>query len=70
MDTKINLNFCQFADLLGHIRHNHEKDKNRESNPKALECQLCQEVFKSVRELLTHRQLHPQFAHHVCGKCK
>ena len=85
--------YCElkFADLLGHIRHNHEKDKDKEQNPKALECQLCQETFKSVRELvrklvlnmvccililpclslqLTHRQLHPQFANHVCGKCR
>ena len=63
--------YCElkFADLLGHIRHNHDKEKDREVNPKAHECQLCQESFKSVRELLTHRQLHPQFAHHVCGKC-
>ena len=46
--------YCElkFADLLGHIRHNHEKDKDKEQNPKALECQLCQETFKSVRELV------------------
>ena len=63
--------YCEFkfADLLGHIRHNHDADKNKELNPTALECQLCQEAFKSVRELVTHRQLHPQFANHVCGKC-
>ena len=30
---------------------------------------MCTESFGSVRELVTHRQLHPQFKSHVCSKC-
>ncbi len=32
-------------------------------------CPLCSKKFNSVRELVTHRQLHPQFKNHTCKKC-
>ena len=60
--------YCEhkFCDLLGHIRHGHRKDNERLSTS----CSLCCEKFGSVRELVTHRQLHPQFNYHSCQKCK
>lgn len=65
----------KFSDLLGHIRLVHEKDKDKEkssavevgSGPKS--CSKCQEVFESGRDLVSHRQLHPEFKKHVCTKC-
>ena len=62
--------FCglKFSDLLGHIRH--QKDtKHQTADDQRKQCSLCQEDFNSVRELVTHRQLHPQFKNHVCTKC-
>ena len=56
----------KFSDLLGHIRHGHESEK---CGDKATTCPLCNESFGSVRELVTHRQLHPQFKCHACSKC-
>ncbi len=35
----------------------------------SVSCQLCSKAFNSVRELVTHRQLHPQFKSHPCRKC-
>ena len=64
--------FCElkFSDLLGHIRHKcHKQCENNPSEEKKNECSLCQECFNSVRELVTHRQLHPQFKTHTCTKC-
>ena len=65
--------YCEhkFSDLLGHIRHGHRK-KDRTGNYLWLStvCSLCSEKFGSVRELVTHRQLHPQFNYHTCQKCK
>ena len=60
--------YCEykFSDLLGHIRHGHAAEKASE---KAFTCPLCTETFGSVRELVSHRQLHPQFKNHVCSKC-
>ena len=60
--------YCEykFSDLLGHIRHGHEAEKNGD---KANICPLCAETFGSVRELVSHRQLHPQFKNHSCSKC-
>ena len=60
--------YCEykFSDLLGHIRHGHEIEK---TNEKSTTCILCSETFGSVRELVSHRQLHPQFKQHVCSKC-
>jgi hypothetical protein len=61
--------YCEykFSDLLGHIRHGHGVEK---SNPgTANTCPLCCERFGSVRELVSHRQLHPQFKQHTCSKC-
>lgn len=60
--------YCEykFADLLGHIRHNHAAEK---TSAKANTCPLCSETFGSVRELVSHRQLHPQFKQHSCSKC-
>ena len=60
--------YCEykFSDLLGHIRHGHATEKTSE---KANTCPLCTETFGSVRELVSHRQLHPQFKSHVCSKC-
>ena len=59
--------FCEykFSDLLGHIRHGHNKDRPSGSS----KCPLCSETFGSVRELVSHRQLHPQFKNHTCSKC-
>ena len=61
--------YCEykFADLLGHIRHGHEKEKD--SGDRDL-CYLCGTKFNSIRELVTHRQKHPQYKNHVCRKCK
>ena len=65
--------YCEhkFSDLLGHIRHGHRK-KDRTGNYVWMStvCALCSEKFGSVRELVTHRQLHPQFNYHSCQKCK
>ena len=60
--------YCEykFSDLLGHIRHGHEAEK---TSDKATICPLCNESFGSVRELVSHRQLHPQFKQHLCTKC-
>ena len=57
----------KFADLLGHIRINHQREKK---DPGGQVCNLCRNEFKSQRELVTHRQLHPQFKYHQCGDCK
>ena len=65
--------YCEhkFSDLLGHIRHGHrKKDKTGNNIWLSRECALCSEKFGSVRELVTHRQLHPQFNYHSCQKCK
>ena len=61
--------YCEykFADLLGHVRHNHDKEK--QDKTLATSCSLCQETFNSGRELITHRQKHPKFKHHACTKC-
>ena len=61
--------YCEykFSDLLGHIRHGHETEKSNEKSNTT--CILCTETFGSVRELVSHRQLHPQFKQHVCSKC-
>ena len=64
--------FCElkFSDLLGHIRHKgHEQSECTTAEERKKECSLCQEYFNSVRELVTHRQLHPQFKNHTCTKC-
>ncbi len=49
-----------------YCRLGHEVEKK---SPNATACSLCEESFGSVRELVTHRQLHPQFKHHVCRRC-
>ncbi len=63
--------YCEFkfSDLLGHIRHNHAKEKEAAEAESGTSCDLCNERFRSVRELVTHRQLHPQFKMHACTKC-
>ena len=67
--------FCElkFSDLLGHIRHKcHGQSETGETMPtdvRKMTCSLCQETFNSVRALVTHRQLHPQFKSHCCTKC-
>ena len=64
--------FCElkFSDLLGHIRHKgHEQSDTNTADDRRKQCSLCQETFNSVRELVTHRQLHPQFKNHTCTKC-
>ena len=64
--------FCElkFSDLLGHIRHKgHEQSDSNVLDDRKKQCSLCQETFNSVRELVTHRQLHPQFKNHTCTKC-
>merc|ERR1712150_218908 len=64
--------FCElkFSDLLGHIRHKgHEQSECSSLEDRKKQCSLCQETFNSVRELVTHRQLHPQFKNHACTKC-
>eukprot|EP00095_Tigriopus_kingsejongensis_P002958 snap_masked-scaffold243_size241480-processed-gene-1.11 protein:Tk02958 transcript:snap_masked-scaffold243_size241480-processed-gene-1.11-mRNA-1 annotation:"unnamed protein product" len=62
--------FCdlKFSDLLGHIRHGHAKDP--QDTTLRTTCGLCQDKFGSVRELVTHRQLHPTFKRHACAKCR
>lgn len=66
--------FCdlKFSDLLGHIRHAHAKEQASKEvgQTRKTICSLCQEKFGSVRELVTHRQLHPTFKKHKCTKCK
>ena len=66
--------FCElkFSDLLGHIRHKcHEQmcEDTVMPDDRKKQCSLCQEFFNSVRELVSHRQLHPQFKNHACSKC-
>jgi hypothetical protein len=61
--------FCdkKFSDLLGHIRHGHKDEKQSDGSTT---CLYCNETFGSVRELVTHRQLHPTYKSHLCNKCK
>ena len=67
--------FCElkFSDLLGHIRHKcHGQSETGDipsTDVRKMTCSLCQETFNSVRALVTHRQLHPQFKNHCCTKC-
>ncbi|TRY75606.1 hypothetical protein TCAL_12570, partial [Tigriopus californicus] len=66
--------FCdlKFSDLLGHIRHAHSKKQastEERVESRQTTCTLCHEKFGSVRELVTHRQLHPTFKKHKCTKC-
>jgi len=55
----------KYSDLLGHVRLRHAKKDGLKTA-----CSMCSENFNSVRELVTHRQLHPTFKSHDCKSCK